>query len=274
MMQRFPVSNFVKGPSLGQRNPWDWLPPTPAVPPGAPPSIHQKAAECEALRRKYGSYPRGSFILTSVEQDIEQLEQDRMNAYYDWWICEGKLKKMIEEWNRSPKPAVPSMPSLPSIPSLPPTPTPIPTATPRPTTARQFFVDESGVVPLRPPVQTPAVPSRAAQPAPAVPAATESMRTDIPTGGAVPTPGGANACYQCGGRITWGPGGPGCFRTNYDEATCRGLMQGSGSELPGLPGNIATSAGAPLQMPTPATSFASLGRAFLPQVRLREVGRI
>lgn len=107
---RYPVMN-LSGPSrfLGQRkrNPWDWLPPTPPVPPDAPPSLHEMAERCEALRQRYGSFPRGPIMLTSLEQDIEEIEQDRMDAFYDWWICEGRLKKLLLEWSQRRSTAIP-----------------------------------------------------------------------------------------------------------------------------------------------------------------------
>lgn len=48
------------------------------------------------------------------------------------------------------------------------------------------------------------------------------------------------ACYSCGGRVVWGPGGPGCYPTGYDQATCQSLMHGG---APGLPGVVAQTPG-------------------------------
>jgi len=41
------------------------------------------------------------------------------------------------------------------------------------------------------------------------------------------------ACWSCGGRVVWDPGGPGCYPTGYDEATCRALSPSSPFGYPG-----------------------------------------
>lgn len=109
-----------------------------------------------------------------------------------------------------------------------------------------------------------------------VPAITESPATSVPFGGepppqqpaevATPGAGGGNACYSCGGQVSWGPGGPGCYPTGYSEETCRSFARG------GDVASVAAGAGAgmvsPVALNPMATGAAAFGGSLMGRVRL------
>jgi hypothetical protein len=87
----------------------------PVIPTDAPEGIKETAQECAALWRAYDALPSGQFI-TSVDQDPAAMKAAKWDAYYTWWACDGKLRKMIDAWKKSPRP-VQTKPTVPQAPS-------------------------------------------------------------------------------------------------------------------------------------------------------------